>query len=81
MKNTVLLLPDPDWVIIKSPKLFNKGDWYVVNHRHLHPKIHANATYYATSVVARQQYKCAWCNEPVPETVQGFRNLCEWSEV
>ncbi len=81
MKNIILKLPDTNWVIVKSPKALNKGDWYVVRHIHAPNYVGKAVVYHATSGDGLATYHCAWCHEPVPDVVQGFRNLCEWSEV
>ena len=80
MESTVLILPDPDWVVVKSPKYNgSKGNWYTIRHKHSE---HAfPTTYNDTSGGVNQQYKCAWCNIDIPEAVSGFRNLIQWSEV
>ena len=78
-ENTVIILPDPDWVVFKLPKKGNEGNWYVIRHKHSE-NTHAT-TYTATSGGVNQQYKCAWCKTDVPEAVSGFRNLIQWSEV
>ena len=80
MKNRVIELPDPDWVIIKAAKTFEKGHHYMINHKHK-DHIRAKATYCAILSGMKMQHKCSWCNEIVPEEVNGFRNLIEWSEV
>ena len=78
MKNTILILPDPDWVVTKSPKYNgSKGNWYVIRHKHSE---HAYPITYRGGGM-KQQYRCAWCDTDVPEAVRGFRNLIDWSEV
>ena len=79
-EGTVLILPDPDWVVVKSPKdNGSKGNWYVIRHKHSENAY--PTTYSAIINGGWQVYKCAWCGVVVPEAVRGFRNLIDWSEV
>lgn len=76
----VLELPDTDWFLIKSPK--NNGDsgyWHVLYHKHGTNKTYAPTYQGGTSLNLR--YRCCICGEVVPEAAEGFKNLCDWSEV
>ena len=77
--NKMFELPDTDWVIIKTPK--NNGDpgyWHILHHKHgtrVVPTYRGGGTHFPD-----RRYKCVVCGELVPETAEGFKNLCDWSE-
>ena len=77
--NKMIVLPDTDWAIIKTPK--NNGDpgyWYIIHHKH-GTRFHATYRGGGKHIPSRQ-YKCVSCNTIVPERAEGFKNLCDWSE-
>ena len=77
--NEVLIIPDHDWVIHKLNKYNgDTGYYYLAQHKHGTRLI---PTYSKADHGVMNRYKCSLCDEPVPDEVEGFAKLCEWSEV
>ena len=75
------MLQIEDWYIQKHDTNVagvNIDSWYSVQHWHGGGPVHNGQYWWTTGRLSNKGWRCAHCDEPVPDKMQGFMKLLEW---